>query len=425
MFRYIQWLSICVLAGVLLFSCSDNNSVNTESEDQREILLPDQELAANTSKAKSTTSTTCTHPEDAAVYTFDDLTYKLAWNNELPNPYRDLQFQSTPYYVVHTALFRDGYSIIPANSSYDYHEMIEMKITLPHPTTYIHIDAFWYGGDAATIVAYNDAGEEIARASATQFNREWNHLVIDSLETAVTTIGLHAPNVGTQWDDLMIEKGPEIPDNQKPVADAGSDETVEATGSNGAAVVLDGTGSSDPDGDALTYHWSTGDQSLGDAAEIETTLSVGTHTVTLTVTDDNGASAQDEVVVEVVDTTPPEIQADMVADKLWPPNNKMRLVVQEISATDLVSEVATSVDVMVDDAGSNFDNDWRVEKTADGTYNVWVRATRDGRGTGRSYAISISSTDASGNTATEFHTVTVAHDQGNKKGNKDRKARRN
>jgi hypothetical protein len=40
--------------------------------------------------------------------------------------------------------------------------------------------------------------------------------------------------------------------NQAPTANAGADQTV----ASGASVSLDGTGSSDPDADALTYAWS-------------------------------------------------------------------------------------------------------------------------------------------------------------------------
>ena len=42
------------------------------------------------------------------------------------------------------------------------------------------------------------------------------------------------------------------PDNGRPVADAGEDRTVDA----GTRVVLDGSGSFDPDGDSLNYEWT-------------------------------------------------------------------------------------------------------------------------------------------------------------------------
>jgi len=44
--------------------------------------------------------------------------------------------------------------------------------------------------------------------------------------------------------------------NQPPVADAGNDATEECASHTGTEVKLDGTGSSDPDGDVLTYYWA-------------------------------------------------------------------------------------------------------------------------------------------------------------------------
>lgn len=86
--------------------------------------------------------------------------------------------------------------------------------------------------------------------------------------------------------------------NRPPTADAGADQTVPATGPDGATVLLDGSASSDPDGDPLTFTW-TGPFGSLTGVSIEPTLGIGTHTVTLTVHDGRGATATDTVDITI------------------------------------------------------------------------------------------------------------------------------
>src|SRR3989338_2492216 len=90
-------------------------------------------------------------------------------------------------------------------------------------------------------------------------------------------------------------------------ANAGPDQTVEATGPSGASAILDGTASSDPDGGALAYHWLEVSVEIATGAAPTVTLPLGAHVIMLTVIDDEGLTATDVVSVIVQDTTPPTI----------------------------------------------------------------------------------------------------------------------
>ena len=97
--------------------------------------------------------------------------------------------------------------------------------------------------------------------------------------------------------------------NQPPVADAGADQTVECTSAGTTAVALNGSGSSDADGDTLTYHWSAPGGVTFDSQTSATPVGqfpVGTHVVTLTVSDGIQQDS-DTVTVTVQDTTPPVV----------------------------------------------------------------------------------------------------------------------
>lgn len=94
--------------------------------------------------------------------------------------------------------------------------------------------------------------------------------------------------------------------NTAPTADAGGDVTTAADSVCRTSVTLNG-GGSDPDGDELAFEWR--DESgvvLGRESTITlSALPLGTHRFTLTVDDGAGGTASDDVLVSVVDTTPP------------------------------------------------------------------------------------------------------------------------
>ncbi|HAA16334.1 MAG TPA: hypothetical protein DCE41_33375, partial [Cytophagales bacterium] len=94
------------------------------------------------------------------------------------------------------------------------------------------------------------------------------------------------------------------PPNQLPLAQAGPDQTVTDTNADGFAdVVLDGSGSSDPDGTIDSYAWIEDGVELATGINPTLSLSVGLHTLQLQVRDNQGASAVDNVLVTVLEGT--------------------------------------------------------------------------------------------------------------------------
>ncbi|MGZ8939155.1 MAG: S8 family serine peptidase, partial [Limisphaerales bacterium] len=98
--------------------------------------------------------------------------------------------------------------------------------------------------------------------------------------------------------------------NDAPTAKAGPDQTIPDADSNGTEIVtLNGSTSFDPDGTIVAYEWKEGATVLGNGAILSAFFSVGAHTITLTVTDDEGATALDTVVVQVNNAVPAEMHA--------------------------------------------------------------------------------------------------------------------
>lgn len=92
--------------------------------------------------------------------------------------------------------------------------------------------------------------------------------------------------------------------NRPPVANAGGPYSVAVND----PVNLNGGGSTDPDGDTLTYSWNFGDSSNGTGSPAPHTYTqVGDYTVTLTVDDGRGHSVSSTVIVRVTAANQPPV----------------------------------------------------------------------------------------------------------------------
>ncbi len=77
---------------------------------------------------------------------------------------------------------------------------------------------------------------------------------------------------------------------------------VQATSKFGAMVRLDGSQSSDPDGDTLTFSWKNNGVEIANTAIADVNLPIGQNSVTLTVSDGRGGS--NTTVAQAVDVLP-------------------------------------------------------------------------------------------------------------------------
>ena len=214
--------------------------------------------------------------------------------------------------------------------------------------------------------------------------------------------------------------------NNNPVADAGPDQTLECSGTL-TEVILDGSKSSDADGDSLSFMWNGPLGELQGAVQV-LNLPVGIHLFSLKVEDGcNGGFDTDSVSVVIQDTTPPEIYVSNKEIYLWPPNHKMHT----IELNTIINSVFDLCDTMLNvdnvkigsvtsDEPSNSNGDGNTEEDiiiSDECTSVELRAERQGGENGRVYSINLWLQDASGNVGIADFQVMVPHDMG--KGKKE------
>ena len=159
--------------------------------------------------------------------------------------------------------------------------------------------------------------------------------------------------------DLPIRDAPaggfHVRSNTPPVANAGSDQTVECATHMGTPVGLDGRASTDADGDTLTYEWRDfGGNLLGSSALLNLTLSRGTHQFTLTVSDNMGASSSDTVIFSIKDTTRPVLILAPAAITVLVPTASAASAAVDLSGIATATDTCDPSPVITNDAPALF-----------------------------------------------------------------------
>jgi len=102
--------------------------------------------------------------------------------------------------------------------------------------------------------------------------------------------------------------------NHSPVANAGPDQTVEVEASGVTAVALDGSATTDPDNDELSYQWMFAGGLIAIGVNPTVEFAIGTHRITLVVRDQADAVGIDEVDVDVLAPPTSFIRGDSNGD---------------------------------------------------------------------------------------------------------------
>jgi len=174
-----------------------------------------------------------------------------------------------------------------------------------------------------------------------------------------------------------------------PVADAGIDQTVQlASGATTIDVLLDATASTD-DGTIVQYVWSENSSDIATGATPTVPFSEGTHTVTLTVTDDMANTDTDTVQITV---NPPT--SGLVADA-------------GTDQTVQLADGATTIDVMLDASASTDDGTIVDYVWSENSSDIATGATPTVPFTEGTHTVTLTVTDDMANTDTDTVQITV------------------
>lgn len=193
--------------------------------------------------------------------------------------------------------------------------------------------------------------------------------------------------------------------NNDPIAEAETDKTVSEKG----AVQLNGSSSSDPDSDTLTYAWL---QTAGPAVTLynEHTavpyftapfVSPGGADLTfeLTVDDGYGGVATDIMLVHVQNANdPPNASLAQASTAcMWPPNHK-HVAISILGVSDPEDNATITINTVTQDEPTNAqgDGDTAVDAVINADGTVLLRAERSGNGNGRVYTVNFTASDLEG-----------------------------
>ncbi len=255
-----------------------------------------------------------------------------------------------------------------------------------------HIAATPTSGDAPLLVAFDASASSDVNGDVLTYHWDFgdgNSAIGITANHTFTNPGIYQVtltvndgNGGTDIETVNITVIDATP--QPPTAN------LVANPTNGGApltVAFDASGSTDPNGDVLTYSWDFGDGNSGAGANINHTYTtIGIYTATLTVNDGNGGTDSETVNITVTNTAP---TANFTATPTFgqPP---LYVTFDASSSTDA--------------NGDNLTYSWNF---GDGTSGTGITANHTYPSEGV-YTVTLTVNDGNGGTATKTTNITVS-----------------
>lgn len=201
------------------------------------------------------------------------------------------------------------------------------------------------------------------------------------------TVKFGPPLNSTETDTAVIT----VLESEAPVVNAGPDITLEQASHAGTQVTLNGT-ATDNVSTRFNFTWSENDVALGTDTNTTTTtltytFNLGLHIVTLNATDEAGNTGSDSVTIQIVDTTPPLVNAgpDLTVE-------------QESHAGTQVTLYGNATDI----CSTQFSFTWSENGIILGTEQNLTYTFNLG-----THTVAFNATDLSGNTGSDTVIVTV------------------
>lgn len=246
--------------------------------------------------------------------------------------------------------------------------------------------------DAGSILTYRWASAGVA-LGAPSTNPTLSTRLGDGQHVVDLTVTDDSGDTATQSDSARMVITINAP--QRPTVSAGTDRTVADTnGVPGETVTLTAT-ANDPDGTIRNIEWRLGNTLLGTGATIQASLADGVNDITVSVTDNSGLVAQDNVRITVtspVARVPPTVNAGVdrtIADTNGVPGENVSLTATASDADGTIQSYS-----------------WRLGETVIGNSATIQAALPDGVN-----EVSVTVTDNAGLTATATVRITVTAPQ--------------